>query len=196
MIHRRLRALVPSALWLTAFACSQSEAPTTQKKTDTCRVNETLVDGRCVATAGDAGGDSSLEILRDATSAAKDVSNDVLTPSMIDVSLTGKTLGNPSKMPQLIPPIGDGGAGMNAFDMSIARCTGSPMPTKSWQHNIDLVDYRANAALDFIEMGTGQTLSYKFVTPNAPMLGSFATEENTNFVTASSAQSQTAWSMR
>jgi IPT/TIG domain len=99
-----------------------------------------------------------------------------------DVSVTGKVLGNPSKTPNAIPSLGDGGAGINAFDMATSRCLNSPTPIKSWQHNIDLTDYKANAALDFIAMGTGQSLTYKFTTP-ASGGGSFQTEENTQVTT-------------
>ncbi len=99
-------------------------------------------------------------------------------------SVTGKTLPAISKQPQEIPSFGDNGAGMNAFDMGTSDCKGSPAPTKSWQHNIDLANYRANAALDFISMGSGQTLSYKFTVPaTASGYGSFSTEENTSVIT-------------
>jgi hypothetical protein len=110
--------------------------------------------------------------------------NGVVVTDPNNVSVTGKTLGNPSKNPQAIPSSGDNGAGINAFDMTPTRCKGSPAPTKSWQHNIDLADYRANAALEFISMGSGQTLSYKFTVPStASGYGSFSTEENTSVIT-------------
>jgi hypothetical protein len=104
-------------------------------------------------------------------------------PVIGDVSVSGKVLGNPSKNPNEIPLAGDGGAGINAFDMATTRCLNSPTPTKSWQHNIDLVSYGSLAALDFIAMTSGQSLSYKFTTPAAPRTGTFQTEENTQVTT-------------
>jgi hypothetical protein len=168
----RLVDFTPFCMFIIAFACNET-------------VDSFPPSGPSIPiAASDASSDGARvqETGLDATS-FRDAMNDGFVPLLPDVSVTGKTLGNPSKMPQVIPAIGDGGAGLNAFDMSVSRCTGSPMPLKSWQHNIDLADYRANAALDFIDMGTSQTLTYKFVTPSAPMLGSFATEENTNVLT-------------
>jgi hypothetical protein len=94
-------------------------------------------------------------------------------------SLTGKALPIISKDPQVVPSYGDGGAGINAFDMALTNCVGSPAPIKNWRHNIDMTAYRANAALDFISIGSGQTLTYKFVAPAINGFASIATEENT-----------------
>jgi hypothetical protein len=82
-----------------------------------------------------------------------------------DVSLTGKILA--TKPPQVIPaaPNGDGGAAINAYDMPLTRCTGSPAVTRSWQHNINLADYRLDPGLDYVSMPTGNALTYKFTTP-------------------------------
>ena len=94
-----------------------------------------------------------------------------------DVSLEGITLPNPSKNGFVIPGIhvGANGAGseVNAYSMSTARCSTIPALTKSWQHNIDLSDYKGKNAFDFFVMQSGESLSYKFTAPTVDTSGGF-----------------------
>lgn len=96
-----------------------------------------------------------------------------------DVSLEGVTLPNPSKYAFRVPAIhgGANGAGsdVNAYAMpGAANCNTTPALTKSWQHNIDLQDYRSQNTLEFFVMQAGESFSYKFVAPMVDASGGFA----------------------
>ena len=103
-----------------------------------------------------------------------------------DVSVEGVTLPNPSKYGFAIPGIhvGANGAGsdVNAYSMSTARCSTIPALTKSWQHNIDLSDYKGKNAFDYFAMGAGEALSYKFTVPNVDTSGGFIYNDGANAV--------------
>ena len=94
-----------------------------------------------------------------------------------DVSVEGITLPNPSKYGFVVPAphTGANGAGpeINAYSMNTARCATVPALTKSWQHNIDMAEYKAKNTVDFFVMQGGESLSYKFTVPMSDMTGGF-----------------------
>lgn len=103
-----------------------------------------------------------------------------------DVAIDGTTLPNPSKHAFKNPPFHGGlnGAGseVNAYAMSPARCLTTPALTRSWQHNIDLMDYKSKNAFDFFVMQAGESLSYKFTTPTTDNGGGFVYNDAANAV--------------
>lgn len=103
-----------------------------------------------------------------------------------DVSVDGITLPNPSKRAFINPPFHGGlnGAGseVNAYAMSPTRCLTTPALTRSWQHNIDLMDYKSKNAFDFFVMQAGESLSYKFTTPATDNGGGFVYNDAANAV--------------
>ena len=103
-----------------------------------------------------------------------------------DVSLEGITLPNPSKYGFAVPGIhvgaNGGGSEINAYSMSTARCATIPALTKSWQHNIDLSDYKGKNAFDYFVMGAGEALTYKFTVPNVDTSGGFIYNDGANAV--------------
>lgn len=96
-----------------------------------------------------------------------------------DVSVEGVTLSNPSKYAFIAGGIhigaNGGGSEVNAYAMpGTANCNTTPTLTKSWQHNIDLQNYRSQNALEYFVMQSGESLSYKFVAPMVDASGGFA----------------------
>ena len=94
-----------------------------------------------------------------------------------DVSIDGIPLPNPSKLAFTIPPARNGlkgaGADINAYAMNPARCNTIPALTRSWQHNIDLANYKSLNAFDFFAMQSGESLSYKFTVGQVDVSGGF-----------------------
>ena len=103
-----------------------------------------------------------------------------------DVSIDGMTLPNPSKRAFKNPPFHGGlnGAGseVNAYAMAPTRCLTTPALTRSWQHNIDLADYKSQNAFDFFVMQANESLSYKFTTPATDNGGGFVYNDAANAV--------------
>ena len=103
-----------------------------------------------------------------------------------DSSIEGQLLPNPSKAAFLIPPGHQGlnGAGpeVNAYAMAPARCATTPALTRSWQHNIDLADYKGKNAFDFFVMQANESLSYKFTVGNVDASGGFIYNDAANAV--------------
>lgn len=97
-----------------------------------------------------------------------------------DVSEDGIPLGCVSKQPTSVVASaarhnGLNGAGpeMNAYSMGATRCLTTPPLTKSWQHNIDLKEYKRNA-IDVFLLNANESLSYKFTVPNSDTTGGFS----------------------
>ena len=103
-----------------------------------------------------------------------------------DVSLDGISLPNPSKFAYTAPGQRGGASGagpeINAYSMSTTRCSTVPALTKSWQHNIDLTNYRSQNAVDYFVMQSGESLSYKFTVPMEDVGGGFAYNDAANAV--------------
>ena len=95
-------------------------------------------------------------------------------------------LPNPSKSAFVPGPSHGGlnGAGpeINAYAMDATRCVTSPPLTRSWQHNIDLMNYKNQNAFDFFAMNGGEALSYKFTVPTNDMSGGFIYNDGANAV--------------
>lgn len=94
-----------------------------------------------------------------------------------DVSIDGVKLPNQSKLaftnaPQHDDKIG-GGKQINAYAMPPSRCNANPALTRSWQHNISLLDYKGQNAFDLFNMKPGEAMTYKFTVPNNDMSGGF-----------------------
>ena len=104
----------------------------------------------------------------------------------VDMSIEGITVPNPSKLAFIIPPFHAGlnGAGseVNAYAMPPTRCLTTPTLTRSWQHNIDLADYKGKNAFDFFVMSSGESLSYKFTVGSADASGGFIYNDAANAV--------------
>ncbi len=103
-----------------------------------------------------------------------------------DVSIDGMTLPQKSKSAFAIPPFHGGlnGAGseVNAYAMPPARCNTTPALTRSWQHNIDLDNYKSQNAFDFFVMQANESLSYKFTVGNVDAAGGFVYNDGANAV--------------
>lgn len=101
-------------------------------------------------------------------------------------SIEGYALPTPSKLGFVVPPIrpGANGAGsdVNAYAMPPSRCSTTPALTRSWQHNIDLSDYKGKNAFDYFSMGANEALSYKFTVPTADTSGGFIYNDGANAV--------------
>jgi len=52
----------------------------------------------------------------------------------------------------------------------------------SWQHNLDLHDYKSKNAYDFFIMNAGESLSYKFTTPTIDTSGGFVYNDSATAV--------------
>jgi hypothetical protein len=110
----------------------------------------------------------------------------VLAPGSGEFSIDGFPLPSVSKFPFTIPTphlvngIGLNGAGqqINAYAMDPTRCITSPALTRSWQHNIDLADYRQRTATDQFAMTGSEALSYKVTIPTIDTLGGVTYQEN------------------
>ena len=101
-----------------------------------------------------------------------------------DITIDGNTVPNPSKLAFIIPP-GHGGANgagseVNAYAMPPTRCLTVPALSRSWQHNIDLADYKGKNAFDFFVMQGGESLSYKFTVGNVDASGGFIYNDAAN----------------
>ena len=97
--------------------------------------------------------------------------------SSADISIDGIILPQPSKRAFQLGPTHGGmnGAGseVNAYAMAPSRCNTTPALTRSWQHDIDLSDYRSKNAFDFFKMNGGEALSYKFTVGLVDAAGGF-----------------------
>ena len=113
--------------------------------------------------------------------------NFAITVTAADVSTDGITLANVSKFAFIIPPYRDfllNGAGpeVNAFPMAPSRCSTVPALSRSWQHNIDLADYKSKNAFDFFAMQANESLSYKFTVGIVDASGGFIYNDTANAV--------------
>ena len=103
-----------------------------------------------------------------------------------EVSIDGNTLPNPSKRAFVFPALHNGlnGAGpeVNAYAMPPTRCNTTPALTRSWQHNIDLDNYKSQNAFDFFVMQPNESLSYKFTVGNVDAAGGFVYNDAANAV--------------
>ena len=98
-----------------------------------------------------------------------------------DSSIDGVGLPAISKQPFVIPThTGFNGAGsqVNAYAMDPARCNTTPALSRSWQHNIDLADFRGRTAREVFAMQGSDALSYKFTVPMTDAAGGFTYQEN------------------
>jgi hypothetical protein len=92
-----------------------------------------------------------------------------------DVSLDDGVIPDPSKLPNIVPPVRPGkinGAGIfsNAYMVETDSCAASNAQlgagaavTRRYQHNISYDAYKINSPVDRISMGPGEALSYAFV---------------------------------
>jgi hypothetical protein len=103
-----------------------------------------------------------------------------------DASIEGLTLPNPSKQAFVFGPvhIGLNGAGseVNAYALDPTRCSTTPALTRSWQHNIDLDDYKSKNAFDFFVLQANEALSYRFTVGLADVSGGFIYNESANAI--------------
>lgn len=92
----------------------------------------------------------------------------VEAPGAGEFSIDGIAVPAISKQPTVTPTHnGLNGAGqyMNAYAMDPARCNTTPALRRSWQHNIDLGDYRSRTAVDIFSLQGDEALSYKITIP-------------------------------
>ena len=103
-----------------------------------------------------------------------------------DVSIDGVTLPNVSKFAFIAPPervmplLNGAGSEVNAYPMDPNRCATTPALARSWQHNIDLADYKGKNAFDFFDMPANQSLSYKFTVGIVDAAGGFIYNDSAN----------------
>ena len=122
------------------------------------------------------------------TSVGASSSTFTVTPAVAgsESSIEGHVLPTPSKFGFVVPPIRQGangaGSDINAYAMSPSRCSTTPALTRSWQHNIDLSDYKGKNAFDYFVMGANEALSYKFTVPTADTSGGFIYNDGANAV--------------
>ena len=86
-----------------------------------------------------------------------------------------------SKFPFAIPShdgLNGAGARINAYSMDPARCNTTPALRRSWQHNIDLADYRQRVASDLFAMQGDEALTYKITIPTTDASGGFLYQDN------------------
>ena len=109
----------------------------------------------------------------------------VVTPVVTPVVNTDN-IPNPSKYAFINGPFhaGQNGAGpeVNAYEMPASRCNSDPPIARSWQHNIDLQNYKSKNAFDFFVMNAGEALSYKFTVGMADASGGFIYNDAANAV--------------
>lgn len=102
----------------------------------------------------------------------------------VEKSIEGINLPNPSKQAFIlgVGHAGANGAGneVNAYAMDPARCATTPALTRSWQHNIDLADYKGKNAFDFFVMQANESLSYKFTVGQVDASGGFIYNDAAN----------------
>ena len=112
--------------------------------------------------------------------------NTAIKVTTTDVSTDGVTLPNVSKFAFIIPPervmplLNGAGQEVNAYPMDPNRCATTPPLTRSWQHNIDLADYKGKNAFDFFDMPANQSLSYKFTVGIVDAAGGFIYNDSAN----------------
>ncbi len=105
----------------------------------------------------------------------------VLSASTGEVSVDGIPLPAISKFPTVTPThAGLSGAGsyVNAYAMDPTRCNTSPTLRRSWQHNIDLADYRQRQASDLFAMQGDEALTYKITIPTIDAAGGITYQDN------------------
>ncbi len=105
----------------------------------------------------------------------------VETPGSGEFSIDGISIPTISKFPTVTPVhAGLSGAGgyMNAYAMSPTRCTTTPTLRRSWQHNIDLADYRQRVTSDLFAMQGDEALTYKITIPTTNDAGGFTYQDN------------------
>ena len=104
----------------------------------------------------------------------------------VDTSVDGVALQNPSKRAFVVGPghAGANGAGneVNAYAMDPTRCATTPALQRSWQHNIDLADYKGKNAFDFFVLQANEALSYKFTVGQVDVSGGFIYNDAANAV--------------
>ena len=86
-----------------------------------------------------------------------------------------------SKFPFAIPShdgLNGAGTRVNAYSMDPARCNTTPALRRSWQHNIDLADYRQRVASDLFAMQGDEALTYKITIPTTDAAGGFLYQDN------------------
>ncbi len=105
----------------------------------------------------------------------------VETPGSGEFSIDGISLPTISKFPTVTPVhAGLNGAGsyVNAYAMSPTRCNTTPTLRRSWQHNIDLADYRQRQASDLFAMQGDEALTYKITIPTIDAAGGITYQDN------------------
>ncbi len=105
----------------------------------------------------------------------------VLSASTGEISIDGIPLPAISKFPTVTPThAGLSGAGsyVNAYAMDPTRCNTSPTLRRSWQHNIDLADYRQRVTSDLFAMQGDEALTYKITIPTTDAAGGFTYQDN------------------
>jgi hypothetical protein len=111
-----------------------------------------------------------------------------ITVTPADVSTDGFTLPNISKFAFVTPPLElpprlkGAGDEVRAYALNPARCSTTPPLTRSWQHNIDLADYKGKNAFDFFVMQANEALSYKFTVGMVDVSGGFIYNDGANAV--------------
>ena len=85
-----------------------------------------------------------------------------------------------SKLPFDLPAghAGANGAGVNAYSMDPTRCVTTPALRRSWQHNIDLADYKQRVASDLFAMQGDESLTYKVTIPMTDAGGGIGYQDN------------------
>ena len=85
-----------------------------------------------------------------------------------------------SKLPFDLPAghAGANGAGVNAYSMDPTRCVTTPALRRSWQHNIDLADYKQRVASDLFAMQGDESLTYKVTMPMTDAGGGIGYQDN------------------
>ena len=123
-------------------------------------------------------------VLPDATTAEFAIS-----VTRADVSIDGYTLANVSKFAFITPTLDfpnfrliGAGDDVRAYAMNPTRCSTTPALTRSWQHNIDLADYKGKNAFDFFVMQANEALSYKFTVGMVDISGGFIYNDAANAV--------------
>ncbi len=126
-------------------------------------------------------GSGSLVLGTAASPTAATASFVVLSASTGEVSIDGIALPAISKFPTVTPThAGLSGAGsyVNAYAMNPTRCNTSPTLRRSWQHNIDLADYRQRVTSDLFAMQGDEALTYKITIPTTDAAGGFTYQDN------------------
>lgn len=126
-------------------------------------------------------GAGSVVLATAASATAATASFLVETPGSGEFSIDGISIPTISKFPTVTPMHGGlSGAGgyMNAYAMSPTRCNTTPTLRRSWQHNIDLADYRQRVTSDLFSMQGDEALTYKITIPTTNDAGGFTYQDN------------------